>query len=137
MIGIAALAIRYVQRPDRLNDSKPLDGWILALIFAILFTGYIVEGLRIAAQIKLAPTMAAIAYEKTASPIGWIFAGMFSGAALESMLAGIALCGGFTWLSLSCLLVWCPLPNVAYFHRYDQLLCAGLPAPGGTASREH
>lgn len=88
MIGIAALAyIRYVQRPDRLNDSKPLDGWILALIFAILFTGYIVEGLRIAAQIKLAPTMAAIAYEKTASPIGWIFAGMFSGAALESMLS--------------------------------------------------
>lgn len=88
MVGIAVLAyIRYVMRPDRLNDSKPLDGWILVLIFSILFTGYIVEGMRVASQIGLANTMADIAYERTASPIGWLFAGIFSGAAVESLLS--------------------------------------------------
>lgn len=87
MAGIAVLAfIRYILKPDRLNDTKPLDGWILALIFAILFTGYIIEGLRVAAQIGLASTMNQIAYERTASPVGWLFAGLFTGAGLESLL---------------------------------------------------
>lgn len=86
-IAIIVLAIiRYVQRPGRLNDTKPLDGWILFLIGAILFTGYIVEGLRIAAQIQLATTLSQIDYERAASPIGWIFAGMLSGISLESIL---------------------------------------------------
>ena len=87
MIGILVLAvIRYIQRPGRLNDTQPLDGWILFLIAAILFTGYIVEGLRIAGQIQLSATFAQIDYEKIASPVGWIFAGMFSGMELESIL---------------------------------------------------
>ncbi|NLF45773.1 MAG: FeS-binding protein, partial [Syntrophomonadaceae bacterium] len=61
MIGILVLAvIRYIQRPGRLNDTQPLDGWILFLIAAILFTGYIVEGLRIAGQIQLSATFAQI-----------------------------------------------------------------------------
>lgn len=86
-IAIIVLAIiRYVQRPGRLNDTKPLDGWILFLIGAILFTGYIVEGLRIAGQIQLAATLSQIDYERAASPIGWIFAGMFSGISLENIL---------------------------------------------------
>ncbi|MGR6835464.1 (Fe-S)-binding protein [Syntrophomonas erecta] len=88
MIGITILAvIRYWQRPDRLNDTKPMDGWLLLLIFAILFTGYIIEGLRVAAQIKLSATMSQIAYERAASPIGWWFAGMFPGMSLESILS--------------------------------------------------
>lgn len=88
MIGILVLAvIRYIQRPGRLNDTQPLDGWILFLIAAILFTGYIVEGLRIAGQIQLSATFAQIDYEKIASPVGWIFAGMFSGMELESILS--------------------------------------------------
>lgn len=88
MIGILVLAvIRYIQRPGRLNDTQPLDGWILFLIAAILFTGYIVEGLRIAGQIQLSATFAQIDYEKIASPVGWIFAGMFSGMGLESILS--------------------------------------------------
>ncbi|NLB88760.1 MAG: 4Fe-4S dicluster domain-containing protein [Syntrophomonadaceae bacterium] len=87
IIGVIALAIiRYVSKPDRLNDTKPLDGWILLLVGAILLTGYFLEGLRIAGQIKLSTTMAQIAYEQTASPIGWIFAGLFAGASLESVL---------------------------------------------------
>ncbi|NLB53508.1 MAG: (Fe-S)-binding protein, partial [Syntrophomonadaceae bacterium] len=88
LIAIIVLAvIRYIQRPGRLNDTKPLDGWILFLIGSILFTGYIVEGLRIAGQIQLSANLSQILYEKAASPIGWIFAGMFSGMSTESILS--------------------------------------------------
>ncbi len=87
LVGIIVLAIiRYVQRPGRLNDTKPLDGWILLLIAAILFTGYIIEGLRIAGQINLSSSLSQIGYEKIASPFGWLFAGMFSGLSLENIL---------------------------------------------------
>ncbi|KUG04009.1 fe-s oxidoreductase [hydrocarbon metagenome] len=93
MIGILILAItRYIVRPDRLNDTRALDGWILLLIFAILFTGYVIEGARIAAQIQLS-TDAQIAYEQSASPVGWIFAGMFNG----SSVAGILLWHRYLW----------------------------------------
>lgn len=87
LIAIGVLAyIRYIQKPGRLNDTKPLDGWILLLIAVILFTGYIVEGLRIAGQIMLSTTLAQIAYERIASPIGWLFAMMFTGLSLDSVL---------------------------------------------------
>ncbi|MBC7074521.1 MAG: 4Fe-4S dicluster domain-containing protein [Syntrophomonadaceae bacterium] len=87
LIGITILAVvRYVQKPDRLNDTKSSDGWIILLVFAILFTGYVIEGARIAAQIKLSTTMSQIAYERVASPIGWIFAGIFAGSSLETAL---------------------------------------------------
>jgi hypothetical protein len=71
MIGIVVMAIiRYLLKPDRLNDTRSLDAWILFLIFAILFTGYIIEGARIAAQIKQSTMMeysiAEITIKKTA-----------------------------------------------------------------------
>jgi len=87
MIGILVLAfVRYVQKPDRLNDTKSSDGWIILLIFAILFTGFLIEGLRIAAQIKLATRIDEILYEAKASPFGWLFAQMFSGMSLDGAL---------------------------------------------------
>lgn len=87
IIGIIALAIvRYVQKPDRLNDTKASDGWLILLIFAILVTGYFIEGLRIAAQIQMSSSMAQIAYEQYASPIGWWFAMPFVNGSLESVL---------------------------------------------------
>lgn len=87
MVGIIVLGIiRYVQKPDRLNDTKSSDGWILLALFAILFTGFIIEGLRIAAQIKMATQMELIAYERIASPFGWLFAQMFVGATMDSIL---------------------------------------------------
>ncbi len=87
MVGVLVLAItRYLVKPDRLNDTRSLDGWILLLIFAILFTGYVIEGARIAAQIRLSTTMAQIAYEQSASPIGWIFAGMFNSSTVGDIL---------------------------------------------------
>ena len=87
MIGIMVLAyIRYVQKPERLNDTKASDGWIILLVFTILLTGYFIEGLRLAAQIQLSTTMAQIAYEKICSPFGWMFAYLFSGMVLDSIL---------------------------------------------------
>lgn len=38
---------RYIQKPDRL-DNKPEDAIALALLFIILFTGFIIQGARIA-----------------------------------------------------------------------------------------
>lgn len=87
LIGIIVMAIvRYVQKPERLNDTKASDGWIILLIFTILLTGYFIEGLRIAAQIKMSTTLDQIAYEQLASPIGWMFASIFSGFTVDSAL---------------------------------------------------
>jgi Fe-S oxidoreductase len=87
MIGIVVLAVvRYINKPDRLNDTRSLDGWVLLLIFAILLGGYFLEGMRIAGQIKLSTTIQQIAYEKTASPVGWIFASFYQGMSLDSLL---------------------------------------------------
>ncbi|MEN6462740.1 MAG: heterodisulfide reductase-related iron-sulfur binding cluster [Syntrophomonas sp.] len=87
LIGILVLGIiRYCQKPERLNDTKSADGWIILLIFVILLTGFFIEGLRIAAQIKLSTTMSQIGYEKIASPIGWAFTTLFAGMSLDSML---------------------------------------------------
>ncbi len=87
MLGILVLAwIRYVRKPDRLNDSKSLDGWVLVLIFLILFGGYVLEGMRLAAQIQLSTTIQQMAYERIASPVGWLFAGLFTGMELKSLL---------------------------------------------------
>lgn len=46
--AVMALVRRYLLRPDRL-DNKPEDAIILVLIIAILVTGYLLEGLRMAA----------------------------------------------------------------------------------------
>ncbi len=47
IIGVIMVAIRrYIQKPDRL-DNIPADGIALALIFIIVLTGFILEGLRI------------------------------------------------------------------------------------------
>ncbi len=87
LIGIIVLAfVRYLQKPERLNDTKSSDGWIILLIFTILLTGYFIEGLRIGAQIKMSTTIQQIAYERLASPFGWAFASLFSNMTVEAML---------------------------------------------------
>lgn len=86
-IGVVILAInRYLVKPDRLNDTRPLDGWILLLIFTILVTGYIIEGARIAAQINMSPLLSDILYERTASPVGWAVAQLLVGTSTTSLL---------------------------------------------------
>ena len=46
-IGLAAYR-RYIQKPDRLSDTKAEDGIALLWVFAILLTGFCIEGLRLA-----------------------------------------------------------------------------------------
>ncbi|HZK43663.1 MAG TPA: (Fe-S)-binding protein [Syntrophomonadaceae bacterium] len=93
IIGIIILAIvRYGQKPDRLNDTRAEDGWLIALILGILVTGYFIEGLRIAAQINMSG-FALMAYEKSASPIGWLFAMPF----VDASTAGILMWHRFLW----------------------------------------
>ncbi|QGT99062.1 Fe-S oxidoreductase [Candidatus Syntrophocurvum alkaliphilum] len=87
IIGIIGLAIvRYVIKPDRLNDTNPLDGILLALLLVILASGYLIEGLRVAAQIQLATQIEYIAYEQLASPVGWYVALLFTGLTQETLL---------------------------------------------------
>ncbi|MCX5779386.1 MAG: respiratory nitrate reductase subunit gamma, partial [Firmicutes bacterium] len=87
LIGIIILAyIRYVQKPERLNDTKSSDGWVILLIVVILFTGYVIEGARIAAQIQLTPFLEGVPYEKIASPFGWLFAMAMGGMSVDSLL---------------------------------------------------
>ncbi|MDD2585473.1 MAG: heterodisulfide reductase-related iron-sulfur binding cluster [Syntrophomonadaceae bacterium] len=87
LVGILVLGIvRYVQKPERLNDTKAADGWVIVLIFAILLTGYFIEGIRIAAQIIQSTTIAQIAYEQQASPVGWAFAQMFVSGNVDALL---------------------------------------------------
>ncbi|HWP98498.1 MAG TPA: heterodisulfide reductase-related iron-sulfur binding cluster [Syntrophomonadaceae bacterium] len=98
LIGIIVLAfIRYVQKPERLNDTNSADGWMILLIFVILLTGYFIEGLRIAAQIRMSTTMDQILYEKSASPFGWIFAQMFLGGSLNGDPSGFLVWHRILW----------------------------------------
>ncbi len=73
-LGIAmALVRRYVLRPNRLNTFID-DGYLLGLLGLLVFTGFLVEGLRIAST-ELNPD--STLYDPSAakwSPIGWIFA---------------------------------------------------------------
>ncbi|HZK86888.1 MAG TPA: respiratory nitrate reductase subunit gamma, partial [Syntrophomonas sp.] len=87
MLGILVLFwIRYFRKPDRLNDSKSSDGWMLLLIFVILLGGYFLEGMRLAVQIQLSATIQQMDYERVASPVGWLFAGIYQGMPLDSLL---------------------------------------------------
>lgn len=87
LIGVIVLAfIRYVQKPDRLNDNKASDGWILLLLFTILLTGFVIEGARIAAQIQMSSVPTHTPYEQIASPVGWAFAMVMSGLSVDTLL---------------------------------------------------
>ena len=78
----ATLAIvrRYVQKPDRLDNNNE-DLIALILIGVVVFTGFIVEGFRIAAtELKTTPSWALW------SPGGFILARAFSGLGEQTLL---------------------------------------------------
>jgi Fe-S oxidoreductase/nitrate reductase gamma subunit len=80
LIGIILAAVRrYIWRPKRLNTL--LDDDIgLALLAAILITGFMIEGLRQAAtEIKVHPDWAVW------SPGGWVLAKAFSGMSQDAL----------------------------------------------------
>ncbi|MDO9527921.1 MAG: heterodisulfide reductase-related iron-sulfur binding cluster, partial [Syntrophales bacterium] len=72
---ILAIERRYIRKIDRL-DNTPDDAITLILILGIIVTGFIVEGLRIAAT---EPSWAAW------SPIGFLLAKIFSGINTETL----------------------------------------------------
>lgn len=94
LIGVAFAAYRrYIQKPDRL-DNKPENAIALALIFIIVFTGFIIEGLRIA-YFTANPEIFEEIYPAIGpydpswavwSPGGWLFAKIFSDVSSEAML---------------------------------------------------
>ena len=68
-----ALWRRYVIKPGRLNTALD-DGIVLSFLFAILITGFLVEGLRIGAT-ELNPASPYFNESMAGwSPIGWVFA---------------------------------------------------------------
>lgn len=78
IIGILmAMARRYLVKPDRL-DNKLDDAFSLILIFLILITGFILEGLRIAGTRDPWADW---------TPIGKVFALVFSGMASEGIVS--------------------------------------------------
>ena len=85
LLATAGLAMaawrRYVIRPSRLNTFAD-DGAILAFLFALLVTGFLLEGLRIGAT-ELNP--ASHLYNTSAaawSPVGWVVAKLLGGIGL-------------------------------------------------------
>jgi Fe-S oxidoreductase/nitrate reductase gamma subunit len=82
IIGVLmALYRRYVMKPDRL-DNKLEDLTALMIILVVLVTGFVIEGLRMAASELIAHPDWAVW-----SPGGWVFAKAFAGVS-ESTLLG-------------------------------------------------
>ncbi len=80
-IGMAAWR-RYVVRPGRLNTFLD-DGFILSLLGLLLFTGFLLEGLRIGST-ELNPSDGLYrASEAAYSPVGWLFAKSLSGMGMS------------------------------------------------------
>ncbi len=113
---ILAIIRRYIQRPDRL-DNKWDDLVVLLLILVVIVTGFIVEGLRIAAtELKFAPDWAVW------SPGGYVLALAFSGLSQRALLAWHAVMwwfhvllglGSIVYVSLFCSklfhIIWDPI----------------------------
>jgi Fe-S oxidoreductase/nitrate reductase gamma subunit len=81
VIGVIMVAFRrYIWRPERL-DNKWDDLITILLIFFIFITGFVIEGLRMAAtELQLNPGWAPW------SPGGWVFAKAFSGLSQNALL---------------------------------------------------
>ncbi len=80
IVGIIMVALRrYVMRPERL-DNRWDDLVTILLVFLVFFTGFVVEGLRIAA------TELNIDAWAPWSPGGYVFARAFAGASQDTLL---------------------------------------------------
>jgi Fe-S oxidoreductase/nitrate reductase gamma subunit len=80
LIGIImAVWRRYVIKPPRL-DNKPDDFWVLLLLFVVVVSGFLVEGVRIASL--NAPANAP--WERW-SFVGWICSNFFSGLTQQAV----------------------------------------------------
>lgn len=82
-IGVAMAAYRrYVIRPGRLNTFLD-DGFVLLLLGLLLFTGFLLEGLRIGAT-ELNPASNLYRPSQAVwSPVGWLFAKSLAGMGMS------------------------------------------------------
>ncbi|MFC2067078.1 heterodisulfide reductase-related iron-sulfur binding cluster [Chloroflexota bacterium] len=107
---ILAIIRRYVQKPARL-DNKWDDMTTLLLILVVIVTGFIIEGLRMAAtELKVTPDWAPW------SPGGYVLALAFSGLSEKALLTSHAIMWWFhTFLALGAI-VYVSLFNSRLFH---------------------
>jgi len=125
ILGVIIAAYRrYIQRPDRL-DNKPENAIALTLIFVIVFTGFIIEGLRIAYftanPAEFETIYPAIGPYDTSwavwSPGGWAFAKAFGSVSSVALLVAHSSLWWFhTILSLGAIvyvaLTWSSLAHI-------------------------
>jgi len=107
---ILAIIRRYWQKPERL-DNKWEDLVALLLILVIIVTGFIIEGLRIAAtELQVAPDWAPW------SPGGYVLALAFSGSSQGALLSWhVGMWWFHVFLSLGAI-IYVSLFNSRLFH---------------------
>ena len=107
---IMALVRRYIWRPERL-DNRWDDLVTLLLIFVVIITGFLIEGLRIAAtELQVNPGWAPW------SPGGYVFAKAFSGASQSTLLGWHVGLWWFHSLLVLGTIVWVAIYNTKLFH---------------------
>ena len=125
LVGLCyALYRRYVRRPPELERGKPADAFLLVALLAIVLTGFVLEGLRIAATDDEWARW---------SPVGNLFAGLLGPLASDANLEN-----AYPWLWVTHLLLWhallAALPFTKFVHAFTSPLNVffsnPLPAKG-------
>ncbi len=79
LVGIIMAAFRrYIQKPDRLDNTRT-DAMALGLVFIIVFTGFILEGLRMVVTAGVMPELPIMEEWAPWSFLGYGFARAFEG----------------------------------------------------------
>jgi Fe-S oxidoreductase/nitrate reductase gamma subunit len=111
IIGVLMVLFRrYVKKPERL-DNKWDDLVTLLLIFVVIITGFVIEGLRMAAtELQTNPAWALW------SPGGYVFARAFSGLSQNTLLSWhVGMWWFHVFLSLGAI-VYVSIYNTKLFH---------------------
>lgn len=105
IIGIALAAYRrYIQKPDRLSDTRTEDTVALVWLFAIIFLGFCIEGLR------LAVTGQGAEY----APVGVLFSYLFLPLGAETQVTLHAFIWRIHLLLVIALVAF--IPHTKFFH---------------------
>jgi nitrate reductase gamma subunit len=122
LIGVVIAAVRrYMQKPDFLPQTKPVDTLVLSLLAFLVLTGFIAEG----ARIRFHP--AGDPWSRW-TPIGSLFGGLLGGAGAET---GRAVHGVIWWLhALGTFTMIALIPYTKFLHMLsiptNQLLSKNL-----------